>query len=380
MSSKCLKIRRPTTWNKSILLICFLSVFTAKTTLCRAEDPAPPGEAIPTGTRNFYQVLDDVLSDFEYDLKTGQVVGLKDLSIRNIATSENVPPSFKNHLELLLTERILKTNKTRIVHCPACRSKKATLDGESMVIASSDSNVPEMQRMAKMNGILNFMDIAFAYQPSGMILSLQISDVESGTTLWSKSYNSQLTRASAQRKGIEVKSEDDKLKNEYQTTMQYRPTLSAVLTPKAGSGSATVLAFGLRSTELYDNHTKEVGVEINYYIDTSTLSSQPVSKTATRNIYSEFNLTMLFVHGWNVYGNEDDINKVRGMIFAGAGGTYASGFLGALFRVGYEWRLAKHWSVTGFAGYRPSSNVVIAPATTIALGGMEGGLGVGFIF
>ena len=337
--------------------------------------------AATSSARNFYTVLDEVLSDFEYDLKSGQVVGLKDLAIRNIVTSENVPNSFKSHLELLITERILKTTKARIVHCVACRSRKTTLNGESMTISSAENNVPEMQRIARMSGISNFMDAAFAYQPSGMILSLQISDVETGTTLWSRNYNSQNTRAAAQRRGVDYADlEESKSRMEYQPTIQMRPTLYTVIAPKVGGGTATVMGLGFRMMERYDNRQKEVGFEMNYYADINTLTGKPEASSSTRNIYSGFNLTLLFVHAWSLFGNEENYNKARGVVFGAIGGTYATGFLGGVIRTGYEWRLAKHWSFNVFAGYRPQSTVVISNSVSAPLGGAEGGLGVGFIF
>src|SRR5690242_10781086 len=109
--------------NREVLPILLLAVITAVPLYARAEDPlAPPPPAdVPApvdtklndksnlapeknpgaDTRNFYNVLEDLMADFEYDLKNGQVIGLKDLSIRNIATSENIPGSFKSHLELI---------------------------------------------------------------------------------------------------------------------------------------------------------------------------------------------------------------------------------------------------------------------------------------
>jgi hypothetical protein len=336
-----------------------------------AEPPAP------NGARNFYGVLDEVLADFEYDLKSGQVTGLKDLSIRNIATSENVPSSFKPHLELLITERIMKTTKTRIVHCVSCRAKKTTLDSQSMVISSPDSSGPEMQRIAKMNGIQNYMDIAFAYQPSGMILSLQISDAESNSTVWTRSYNSENTRASAMRRGVDPQqAEEAKFKMEYMPTLQVKPTIYTLMAPKAGSGYSTSLGLGLRMMERYDNRQKEVGFEMNYYMDISKLIgiTQP-----DNNVWAKFNLTMLFMHAWGLFGEEENFNKTRGVIHAGIGGSYASGFLGGLVRGGYEWRFAKHWTLTSFLGYRPKATVLIS-GTQSSLTGVEGGLGVGYIF
>lgn len=362
---------------KMVSLVLLLSFLTAKTPLAYSAE----NDSSVAGSRNFYQVLDEVLSDFEYDLKAGQVVGLKDLAIRNVMTSENVPPSFKSHLELLVTERILKTTKARIVHCVACRSRKTTLSGESMTISSAENNVPELQRIAKMNGIQNFMDVAFAYQPSGMILSFQISDVDTGTTLWSRNYNSQSTRASAQRRGVDYQDlEDAKTKMEYQPTIQMKPTLYFVMAPKAGSGYATALALGYRMMERYDNRQKEVGFEMNYYMDIAKLTGQPSATTDQTNLYTGFNLTLQFVHAWSLFGSEENYNKARGLVFGSIGGTYASGFLGGLIRGGYEWRLAKHWSVTSFLGYRPQSTLVISNTLTAPLSGVEGGIGVGFIF
>ena len=335
----------------------------------------------PSGSRNFYQVLDEVLSDFEFDLKSGQAIGMKDLSIRNVVTSENIPPSFKPHLELLITERILKTTKARVVHCLACRSKSAKLNGETMVISSAETNSAELQRIAKMNGVSNFMDVAFAYQPSGMMLSLQISDVESGTTLWSRNYNSETTRASAQRRGVDYQElEEAKTKMEYQSTIQVRPVLYTVMAPKASSGYSTCLGFGVRMMERYDNRQKEVGFELNYYKDINSLIGLASAATDQTNIYSSFNLTMLFQHAWSLFGNEENFNKPRSVIMGGIGGTYAAGFLGGLFRVNYEWRMAKHWSVSTFLGYRPTGTLVISSTKTAPLSGVEGGLGVGFIF
>ena len=250
-----------------------------------------------------------------------------------------------------------------------------------MTITSPENNVAEMQRIAKMNGIANFMDIAFAYEPGGMILSLQISDVETGTTLWSRTYNSQSTRASAQRRGVDYSElEDAKTKMEYQPIIQTMPILYTVMAPKANSGYSTSLGFGVRMTERYDNRSKEVGFEMNYYADTAALTGQPSAKNDPKNIYAGFNVTMLFVHGWSVFGSEENTNKARGMIFGGLGGTYASGFLGGLIRGGYEWKLAKHWAVNAFLGYRPQSTLVISGTTTAPVSGVEGGLGVGFIF
>ncbi len=372
-------------------IIVFLGLFLGLESAIAQTEPSPPpvvtqaqpvvqssGPTSAKGVRNFYQVLDEILSDFEYDLKSGQVLGLKDLSIRNIATSENVPPSFQAHLELLISERILKNSKVRIVHCVSCRSKKATMNGDHMVVSSSEKNLSDTQRMAKLNGIQNFMDVAFAYQPSGMILSLQITDADTATLIWSRSYNSESTRAAAQKTGVDYKDLDTAAQTmEYQPTIQSRPVLYFVMAPEAPSGYVSALALGYRMMERYDNRKKEVGFEMNYYMPVSTINH--VGANDKGNIYSGVNLTLLFAHTWNLFGEIENYNQPRGGISAGIGGTYASGFLGALIRGSYEWRFAKHWVMPAFLGYRPKGSVIIS-GTQESVTGMEGGLGVGYLF
>lgn len=334
--------------------------------------------------RNFYEVLQDLLADFEYDLKNGNVSGLKDLSIRNIATSENIPPSFRNHLELVMTEKVIGTTKTRMVQCLPCRAKKTTLNQDQMIISSNELNPSELARISKSLGIENFMDVAFSYQPTGMMLSATISDAESGNVVWSRSYNSETSRASAYRRGVDLAQVDQSIKsNEYIPAIQYRAAVYYFSQPDIGERSG-VLGLGFRMVERYDNRRKEVGFETNYMFDTGALTGANQQRTGSSvatdvKVFSSFNLTLLFIHAWNLIGHEENYNRVRGTIFTGIGGTYASGFLGALMRTGYEWRLAKHWAVNVTLGYRPKSTTILSGSHE-TVSGLEYGFGVSALF
>lgn len=330
--------------------------------------------------RNFYDVLEDVLADFEYDLKNGQVKGLKDLAIRNIATSENVPPSFKNHLELVTQERILKNTKTRIIQCLACKAKRTQLDGDKVIISSNDANPLELSRIAKSSGIENFMDVAFSYQPTGMVLSFIIAEPESGAVVWSRSYNSETSRAAAMKRGVDFSQVAEARKQEeYDPVVAYRAIIY-YLFEKNVSGYSGTLGFGFRMSERYDNRKKEVGFEFNYLRDTSSLVGSNNTATPGTNLYDGLNITLLFVHAWNLIGEIEAYHRVRGSFFAGIGGTYASGFLGALIRTGYEWRLGKHYALSAVLGYRPKGTKFIGNTAIGAIQGLEFGLGVNLLF
>ena len=348
-----------------------------------AESPATgiaPPSAQPSqsgATRDFYQVLDDVLGDFEYDLKNATVTGLKDLTIRNIALSENVPPSFKTHLELLITETLLKNTKIRVIQCLPCRARKTSINGDQIVIRSADSNPAELTRLAKATGIDRFLDIAFTFEPSGIVMSMYITDPESDSILWSRSYNSENSRAAAFKRGVDYNQIDQAHRaTEYAPIIQSRLALYYLVEPDNPT-SVGCLALGYRMMERYDNRKKEVGFELEYLTNASTLVHR-ASAVATDIYASSINLTLIFIHAWNFIGEEENYNLVRGSFFTGVGGTYASSFLGGLIRTGYEWRLGKHFSTSLNLGYRPPANSFLGTAGTVS--GLEYGLGVSVLF
>ncbi len=60
--------------------------------------------------------------------------------------------------------------------------------------------------------------------------------------------------------------------------------------------------------------------------------------------------------------------------------TYASGFLGGLFRAQYEWRLGKSYAIAPTLGYRPKSTAFVASDPAGEVGGVEAGLGISILF
>jgi hypothetical protein len=362
---------------KTIAALCAVLAAAAATLgarHARAADPQPE--------RNFYDVLEDVMGDFEYDLKNGNVTGLQSLSIRNIALSENVPASFKNHIELLLTERILRNTKTKVLQCLPCRARRTTLNGDQVMITSPETNPAELTRIARELGIEHFMDVAFSYQPSGMVMSLTITEPETGSIVWSRSYNSETSRAAAFRRGVDYTQTDDARKsNEYTPTIQYRGTVFYLFEPNMnGTSGCLGVAFGM--VERYDNRKKEVGFELDYLKDATTLVGPSASGSAANNIYSGFNLTLLFKHAWNFIGEEENFNKPRGSLAAAVGGTYGSGYLAGLIRASWEWRLGKHFAVQADLGYRPPATAYIGTAATSgqSVSGPEFGLGISLLY
>jgi hypothetical protein len=337
------------------------------------------------GNRPFHEALDDTLSDFEFDLKADAVKGMKDISIRNLATSEKVPNSFRDQLAPLITERIIRSTKARVLQCLACKARKTSIKrdkkGEDRFVISTPGADPDtLKELAKANGIRHFMDGVFTYQPTGIVLSLTIYDIEQGMVVWTKSYNSETSRAAARRRGFDLTHvEGVRRVTEYTPSLQYRASISYLFEPNI-EGTSGCLAFGFRMSERYANRKNEIGFEIDYFKDSSTLLHTPTSTGGTaNNLYSGFNATMLFVHAWNLIGDEEDFNRVRANLTASVGGTYTAGFLGALVRGTWEWRLGKHFAVNVVAGYRPASSAFLSSEGK-SVSGIEGGAGINLLF
>jgi hypothetical protein len=365
------------------LNICFLAAPAFGSTdsvKSEMETPAPtPGAS--EESRNFYEVLRELLGDFEYDLVKGNISPMRSVAIRNIALSENVPSSFKAHLELIITEKLLQTTRTKVIQCLACKARRTKLLKDEIRVISPAIDPIEVARLAREAMIDTFLDVAFQYQSSGMILSLTSVDTQNDQILWTKTYHSEYSRAATQRRGADFEQLDEaKRLAEYTPTILNRLSLYFLSLPSFPDASYTV-TLGFRSVERYDNRKKEVGFEINHSQDASSIVIPSLRKPS--NIYSYFslNLSLYFLHTWNFFGQEENYNHPRGSLSLLAGGVYASGYLSLSARLSYEYRLAKHFVLTGVFGYRPPASLLVGGTDrTVTLSGLEYGLGVGYLF
>ena len=87
-----------------------------------------------TGVRRFHEVLDDLLVEFGYDIEQGQLGSLKSLSIRQVSLNENLPRSYENYLELLVSERIRENSQVKLIACLSCKTRSSTLVDGKLVL------------------------------------------------------------------------------------------------------------------------------------------------------------------------------------------------------------------------------------------------------
>lgn len=340
------------------------------------QSPAAHAASTPK-ERDFYAVLDDTLGDFEFDLKHDAVKGTENIAIRDITVSERIPRSFTAHLEDLITERILRATKNKVIQCLGCRSRRTALSDDKISMISPRTSPKELQRVAKARGIQHFMDVTFTYQPTGIIMSMTITEPASANVVWTHTYNSESSRAAVMRRGLDMDQLDPSTRRitEYPAILQYRLSVDYLFEPNV-SGTTGCLGFAFRLVERYANRKMEIGFEAEYLKD----SSSSPSSTAP-DLYSGVNLTLLMLHAFNLFGSQEDFNQARASIYGGLGGTYTSGYLGALIRGGFEWRMAKHFATTVHLGYRPASTVFLPISSGVtSVSGMEYGAGISLMF
>ena len=105
------------------------------------------------------------------------------------------------------------------------------------------------------------------------------------------------------------------------------------------------------------------------YLDTGTWASAAIKEAKF------FGETVIVASS-----KEENYNHIRGSIFTGIGGTYASGYLSGLIRAGYEFRFAKRFGLSLNLGFKPNTSAFLSGTTTGTIGGFEYGVGVNILF
>jgi hypothetical protein len=259
-----------------------------------------------------------------------------------------------------------------VAQCLACKGRRITRSGGALSITSPLTDPAERARVARESRIKTFLDVSLTAMQRSMSLAVAVTDAESGRAVWARTYSSEDERVSP-----DATAEGVKRVMQYRPSVQYRATLYSMFQPDV-SGSVFCLGAGFRMVERYDNRTKEIGFELDFFKETATLTG---ASTQPTSLYGGINLTLLILHAWNFIGDVEDPNKPRFGVVAGIGGTFASNFLGMLGRAGVEARLGKHTALSLTLGYRPASQLLLAQSSTLTpVAGIETGAGLSYLF
>lgn len=337
--------------------------------------------------RKFHEVLDELLTEFGYDVKANQVQGLKNLAIRKVRVSEALPKSYENYIDLLSSEQIRQNSDIRLINCIPCRAKTSNIIEGKLKISSPQTNLDQLRMAANKMGIENFMDIVLVYHTTHMVLAYQVFEVETGEMLWAKAYNSETIRSRFQKLAIDykqvAKSRDS---DEYDPEYRYLFGLGGggIANVSGDSQDNSVLALSVRATEKFNNRHSEFGLMFTYYRtmaalatdyptatkadpETTDPTTQTVTTTTPEPFSNAFGLFAMYAH--NFLGSIESYDNIRHGISGGIGAIVASSYFAGATKVGWDIYFGRRFATTLSATYILPSQILLDGKTVATKGG-----------
>jgi hypothetical protein len=346
--------------------------------------------------RQFHEVLDELLAEFGYDVRSGILKDVKNLSIRRVIVSDALPHTYKKYVGMLITERIVDNTNVRLVNCISCNIKSSKLVDGTLRISSPSANLSQLQHISRTLGIDNFMDIVLVYHSTHMVLGFEIYKADSNELLWARTYNSETIRSRFQKLAIDYNQvAKSRVSNEYEPEYRTMFGIGGGGIPNTGGqdSDSSMLTLHFRATERFDNRRSEFGLLLaTYHTVSSLLSDYPVVEgtggkddeedqpndadvftPATPQPFSTA-VTLNGLYVYNFLDTVESFNQIRHGINMGIGGVFASGYFAGTTRLGWDINFGKTFTL-GISGiYIMPSTIMVENKSVDTKGG--GGLDV----
>ena len=342
---------------------------------------------LPTNTgplRRFHEVLDELLIEFGYDLKMGQVTGIKNLAIRKTEVNEVLPNSYRKYVRMLVNERIQMSTDLHLISCILCENKYSKITDGKLIITSPTTNAAMLKSTAEQLGIEYFMDVMLIYHPTHMVLAFEIFKSNTDELVWSRAYNSETIRSRYQRLAIDYKQvEKSRNSDEYQPEYRIMMGAGPVTLPNIGGASAdsSFLGVEFRSMERFSKRHSEFGLSLTALKSSSSLSgvassasAQPTDPTVPKPFQTAMMLHVLYAH--NFLGSVESYDDVRQGIHLGGGLLMAGGgYFAGMGRIGWDLFFGRRWAL-GVSGLYVFPSEILLNGDTVTTKGGSGGEGI----
>ena len=360
----------PVAWAK-LLLSVLLVFFCAG---ARAADQSS-SESSPQGVRQFNEVLDDLLDEYAYDIKTSQVPLAVNVSLRKINLSDNIPASYEKYLETIISERIRQFSKSKVIQCTTCRVKQSVVKDGRVTVVVPINNKRALDQLAREYGIESWLDVGLIFQETSLIMALNLFDAKTKELLWSKIYNSE-TLYKKFPGGVPVPEGDRPATDaagEQQSPTNYifGSSIGWALVPNV-NGSTNMLAVPLRFAEVFNKRRSEVGAQVVALLDTAAIipnaSPEPGVDAATSDqVTKETNATVVksFQYGLGLFAtyhhnfitSPESMDEMRPGAQVGLGLVAASSYLAFTAKLGMNLRLGRSLFVEAEALYSSPTTI-----------------------
>ena len=344
--------------------------------------------------RQFHDVLNDLLSEFSYDVKQGQVNGLKNISIRRVDISDTLPKTYEQYVELLVTERIRENSKVKLLNCVPCKSKTSTMVEGKLMITSPLTNLQRMDEAAGQLGIENFMDVVLVYHTTHMVLAFNVFNTQSKELTWARTYNSETLRSNYQRMAVDYKQiEKSRISDEYLPDYKVLVGLGGSQLPNVAGNARdkSFLGLHLRTVEKFDNRRLDFGLSASIWTNTANLLRDYPSEGASSTSQTSYSGSsrplpykyLLGVHALlarNFVGSVEIYDKIRHGAHVGIGGVMSKGYLAPSLKLGWDIYLGRRFVGTFGGHYITKSSILVGSDFQTSRGGGGGDFALSYNF
>lgn len=361
----------------------------------QAEDGEKMRVESSTHVRRFHEVLDELLAEFGYDVKMGQIKGLSNISVRKVRVSDAIPKTYEEYVEVLLQERIRENSQVRIIECVPCKTRTSSLVDGKLMITSPATNMAKLEAAASQLGIEYFMDAVLVYHTTHMVLAISVFNAQTKELVWARTYNSETIKSRYQKLAVDYSQvEKSRPGEDYVPEYRFMWGLGGAGLPNIGGtkDDSSMLDLQVRATEKFNNRHTEFGLLVSLLKTTNSLvksyPSTPASGSSSTGTSASGNPPATqtqtvgpqpqpFQQAYGIYGlfshlfigSVESYNEIRQGIHIGIGGILATGYLAPAARIGWDVYMGRRFSVSIAGDYIAPSTIVVDGQSLTAKGG-----------
>jgi hypothetical protein len=347
--------------------------------------------ASSTTVRRFHEVLDELLAEFGYDVKMGQIKGLANLALRKVRVSEAIPRTYEEYVETLLAERIRENSQVRLISCVPCKTRTSALVDGKLMVTSPATNMAKLESAATSLGIENFMDAVLVYHTTHMVLAVSVFNAQTKELVWARTYNSETVRSRYQKLAVDYSQvAKSRVGEEYVPEYRVLFGMGAASMPNVGgtSDDKSMMNVQVRATEKFNNRKTEFGMMLSLLKTTNSIlndypTEEPVIETEeaapaatedpTPKAFQQA-LGLYGVYGHQFLGPVESYNEVRHGFHTGVGALLATGYIAPTLRLGWDVFMGRRFTTSVAANYVVGSTILIAGKSVKTKGGAGGDL------
>jgi hypothetical protein len=364
----------------------------------QAEEAEQMRVSSASQVRRFHEVLDELLAEFGYDIKMGQIKGLSQVAIRKVRVSQAIPRTYEDYLETLLAERIRENSRIKMIACVPCKTRTSSLVEGKIIITSPATNLAKLESAAAMLGISYFMDAVLVYHTTHMVLAVDVFHAQTKELVWARTYNSETIKSRYQKLAVDY-SQVAKSRPGEDYVPEYRTMFGfgGAMMPNLSKNNkdSSMLNLQIRGTEKFSNRKNEFGMLLSilktanstvseYPTEgvgdgTSTPEQIPSGDPLSPKAYSQaFALYGIYSHV--MLGSVESYNEVRHGVNFGLGGLFATGYIAPAFRAAWDIFLGRRFVTSAGLDFVGPSSVFIKGKSVPITGGAGGHVLLSFTY